>query len=83
MVTLLLTTTLAIGVAIALGSTVHPAKALIGCASRGQGLEDMPGHPEKVRAVDDPVAEEAFWDTAQALLDDGMAEVNDRWGWIR
>lgn len=54
---------------------------------RTAGLDDMPGHPERVRPTGEPVTDAAFWDAVQALLDDpeepNLADVNDRWGWAR
>lgn len=61
---------------------------VVGTSSRtGASLQDMPGHPEKVAPIGDYVADTAFWDLAEALLDDpaepNLADVNDRWGWMR
>jgi hypothetical protein len=46
-------------------------------------LEEMSGHPERVRDLPDPAAVRAYWDIAQGLLDDGMAQVIERAGWFR
>ncbi|MGH3587933.1 MAG: hypothetical protein ACRDQ0_16610 [Pseudonocardia sp.] len=54
---------------------------------RGQTLADMPGHPERLRRLDDPVADSAFWDLAQELLDDPeeprLVDVCEELGWLR
>lgn len=50
-------------------------------------LEDMPGHPERLRPVGDPVVDAEFWDTAEALLDDpadpDLADVCEELRWMR
>lgn len=46
-------------------------------------LEDMPGHPERVRYLDDPAEDEAFGDIAEALLDAGLADICERARWMR
>lgn len=45
--------------------------------------ERMPGHPERIRRLPDPDEDLAYWDAAEQLLNDGLAEVCERTGWIR
>jgi uncharacterized membrane protein len=49
----------------------------------GVPIEQMPGHPERVRRLTDPAADAAYWDIAEQLLDDGMADVVERLRWCR
>lgn len=46
-------------------------------------IEHMPGHPERVRLLPDPIEQEAFGDIAEALLDDGMWRTVERLRWMR
>lgn len=46
-------------------------------------IEEMPHHPEHVRPLPDPVEREACGDIAEQLLDEGLADVAARAGWIR
>lgn len=49
---------------------------------RHRDLAELPGHPEKIPPppgfTDDP-----FCEIAEQLLDDGMAEIAERIGWMR
>lgn len=46
-------------------------------------LEEMPRHPERIRALADPVAAAEYADIAEELLDDGLAEIVEETGWAR
>jgi len=61
------------------------AAAAIASARRTppRDLDDMPGHPETVRRLDDPAEDETYGDLAEQLLDDGLADVAERLGWMR
>lgn len=50
---------------------------------RTRPLEEMGGHPERVRRLPDPVEDLAYSDAAEELLDDGLAEIVMRTGWMR
>lgn len=49
---------------------------------RSVDLEDMPRHPERVPDPDEDT-DDAFWDIAEALLDDGLGDVAERLGWLQ
>jgi hypothetical protein len=78
--------TVAICAVVLLAPVAHRAKALI-TARRGRYLEDMPGHPERVRRLPDLAADTAFWDIAEELLGDPaepfLPDVCERLGWLR
>jgi hypothetical protein len=44
-------------------------------------IEDMPGHLERVQPLHDQ-AEDTFDDLAAQLMDDGMYEVCEQYGWL-
>jgi hypothetical protein len=46
-------------------------------------LEEMAGHPERIREMPDPVANEVYADIAEQLLDDGMADIAEDTGWTQ
>jgi hypothetical protein len=61
------------------------AFALIGTArvrAIATDIEDMPAHPERVRPLDDPAADQAYGDIAEQLLDGGLADVAEDLGWM-
>lgn len=46
-------------------------------------LDEMPGHPESVRYLDDPTEDEIFGDLAEQLLDEGLGDLCERTGWFQ
>ncbi|TDB86470.1 hypothetical protein E1264_17890 [Actinomadura sp. KC216] len=50
-------------------------------------LDDMPGHPERLRPIGDLDADTAFWNTAEQLLGDpedpDLADVCEELRWMR
>lgn len=44
-------------------------------------IEEMGGHPERIREMPDPVANEVYGDIVEQLLDDGMADIAEDTGW--
>jgi hypothetical protein len=81
---------LAAWTAYAVGEAVGRRRALRGAAQQAhpstrpsQLIEDMPGHPERVRELADVADWQTFWDYAEQLLDDGLADVAEKLGWMR
>lgn len=46
-------------------------------------IEEMGHHPERIREMPDPVANEVYADIAEQLLDDGLADIVDETRWTR
>ncbi|MGI8333430.1 hypothetical protein ACRYCC_26055 [Actinomadura scrupuli] len=46
-------------------------------------LEEMPGHPERIQFLADPVEDEIFGDVTERLLDEGIADLCERTGWFQ
>jgi hypothetical protein len=69
------------------GRAVAARRRGAGRAGGSWGLEDMPGHPERVPGVGELAGDMAFWDAAQELLNDPgepqLADVCEELGWLR
>jgi hypothetical protein len=46
-------------------------------------IEEMGHHPERIREMPDPVANEVYADIAEQLLDDGLADIVDETRWTQ
>lgn len=53
------------------------------CRGVPASLEEMPGHPERVRYLEDLTEDETFGDIAERLLDEGIADLCERTGWFQ
>lgn len=74
----------ALGVAgFLLAEKLRLVEHLTRCEAELWPLEEMPGHPERVRPTGDPIADKRFGDLAVELLNGGLAEVAEELGWLR